>query len=82
MTVANLNRELARSRIRALNADSVTYQAGSLDKHEARALKERITHAPSKALTPRMVAMAAYLAWRYRRQLQAHLVPGTEQRKP
>lgn len=76
---------IARHRIRALAFPGVSYLPGSTDKRVARQLNEHLDYrcnVRAMPLTPHMVAMAAYMAWKYRRQLPAHLVPETPQDRP
>ncbi|MEW6256923.1 MAG: hypothetical protein AB1592_13290 [Pseudomonadota bacterium] len=49
----------------------VSYLPGSSHKRFARALAGKAVH----ELTPKQCAHIARLAWRYRRQMPAHLVP-------
>ena len=63
--------EMAQRRAEALR--DVRFLPGSTDKRQARALAVHATG--NRPFTPRQVDVAAALAWRYRNQVPADLVP-------
>lgn len=72
--------DLTAKRAAALVPYWVTYSPGSTDKKLARDLGRRLLS--DKPFTPRQCQVAAYLAWRYRRQISGSLVPGAPVSKP
>lgn len=72
--------DLASTRAAALSPGAVTYSAGSTDKKLARELARRLDS--GRPFTPRQCQVAAYLAWRYRRQISGRIVPGGPVAKP
>ena len=57
-----------------------TFLPGSWNKRFAKDIKWLAEHTPEKELTPRQSANLVRLAWRYRRQMPAHLAyPATEE---
>ena len=50
-----------------------TFLPGSAHKRFARNMGFHAEHMPEKALTPKQAAHLVRLAWRYRRQIPAHL---------
>ncbi len=72
--------DLTAKRAAALSPDSVTYSPASTDKKLARELTRRLLS--DRPFTPRQCQVAAYLAWRYRRQISGRLVPSAPVSKP
>ncbi|UGB27599.1 hypothetical protein LPC10_08555 [Methylorubrum sp. B1-46] len=72
--------DLAGRRAAALSPGAVTYSVGSTDKKLARELARRLDS--GRPFTPRQCQVAAYLAWRYRRQISGRIVPGGPVAKP
>jgi len=76
----SLLQEFTEARAAALSPDRVSYGPGSSDKRLARELGRRLES--GRPFTPRQFQVAAYLAWRYRRQIDASLVPARPASKP
>jgi len=75
-----LAREAAiRATVEALNR--VTYLPGSSHKAFARQIRQQLEHS-AVPITDRQEQHIARLAWRYRRQMPAHLTPKTNPDDP
>lgn len=67
---------LTRRRAFALSPGRVSYLAGSKDKGWARSLAFHLANDGN--LSPDMIVRVERLAWTYRRQIPADLVPGSK----